>query len=118
MNTMPVNVILAVFGFVLIYLSGFWLRHTGKPYSAFIFAVHKLIGTALLVFLVIIFYRSTPPGTIGLMTGIFGGLVFIAAIISGGLLSVDKQMPEAISLLHKVFASVTILLTAITLFLW
>lgn len=36
--------------FLFIFLSGFWLSHSGKPYNTLIFTIHKLIGLAAGVF--------------------------------------------------------------------
>jgi hypothetical protein len=43
------------------------------------------------------------------------GVGFLAAIVSGGLLSIDKPMPTAILRLHQVASTLTVLSTIATL---
>ena len=45
------------------------------------------------------------------------GLLFVVTIIGGGLLSSDKPMPTIVSLLHQVTPLLTLLGTAVTLYL-
>jgi hypothetical protein len=44
-------------------------------------------------------------------------LLFLATIISGGLLSTDKAMPTAILTMHQITPFLTVLTTAVTLYL-
>jgi len=44
MNTNQLRVVSVGAGFLIMFLSGFWLSRTGKPYGTFIFTIHKLIG--------------------------------------------------------------------------
>ena len=42
---------------------------------------------------------------------------FVIAIISGGLLSTDKALPPAVKVLHRVSPLLTVLASAMTLYL-
>jgi hypothetical protein len=44
-------------------------------------------------------------------------LFFLSTIVSGGLVSIDKPMPAPISIMHKLFPYLTVLSTAVTLYL-
>ncbi len=106
--------------FLFIFLSGIWLSRSGKPYSGIVLTIHKLISLAALVFLGISMYQmnqaaglSTPE----LAAGVVSGLFFVDAIVSGGLLSMDKPMPAAISVMHRIAPVLSVLSTAATLYL-
>jgi hypothetical protein len=58
-NTGQLRVVGAVLFFVFIFLSGFRLSRSGKPYSVILLNVHKLISLAIVVFLVIAIYLAT-----------------------------------------------------------
>jgi hypothetical protein len=106
--------------FLFIFLSGFWLSRSGKPYSALVFNIHKLIGLATGAFLVTMVYRihqASPLNGVEITTIVVTVLIVIATVTAGGLLSIDKPMPAAISVMHKVFPYFTVLSTVITLYL-
>jgi uncharacterized membrane protein YcfT len=48
---------------------------------------------------------------------LFAGLFFLAAIISGGLLSMDKTMPSFVLLLHRITPFITILAVTVVFYL-
>jgi hypothetical protein len=50
MSTNQLRVVSAGLFFLFIFLSGFWLSRTGKPYSGIILTIHKLIGLAAVPF--------------------------------------------------------------------
>ena len=106
--------------FLFIFLSGYWLRHSGKPYNVIVLTIHKLISVAGLVLLVIIMIRSNQGdalSTIELIVGVFAGLSFLSLIVTGGLLSSKKEMPAIVSKLHKIAPYLTVFFTVATLFL-
>lgn len=120
MGGTQLRVIGAGLSFVLIFLLGFWLSRSGKPYSPIIFNLHKLIGLAALVLLAVTVYRVNqvaPLSTAGWIAAAVTGLLFIATIVSGGLVSLDQPMPAFVSLMHKAFPYFTVLSTAVTLYL-
>ena len=120
MNTAQSRLVGAALFFLFIFLSGFWLSHSGKPYSGIIFNVHKLLGVAAVIFLGITMYQASQTAQLSaveLSAGLVAGLFFISTIVSGGLVSIDKTMPTAISIMHKLFPYLTVLSTAATLYL-
>jgi len=106
--------------FSFIFLSGFWLSSTGKPYSTLIFTIHKLIGLALGVFMGMTVYRIHQTASLNLVQVlmiIVTILLFIATVSAGGALSIDKSMPLAVSYLHKGLPFLAVISTGITLYL-
>ena len=106
--------------FLFIFLSGFWLSRSGKPYSVIILTIHKLIGLAAGVFLALTVYRIhqvAPLGPVEITAIVVTVLFFAGTVTAGGLLSVDKPMPAAISMMHKLFPYPTVLSSAVTLYL-
>lgn len=106
--------------FLLIFSSGYWLHHAAKPYGAILFNVHKLIGFGLFVFLVVRIYQlnhATPLSAVEWLAFVVAGLFFIATIVFGGLVSIDKPMPAVVSLAHKLLPYLTVVSTAISLYL-
>lgn len=105
--------------FLLIFLSGFWLSRTGRPYSMFIITIHKLIGLATGVFLGLMIYRIhkvaplSPPQIAAIVVTI---LFFVVNVATGSLLSTNKPMPAAVSIINKWFPYLTAISTGIMLF--
>ena len=120
MNAFPSEFISAGLFFLFIFLFGFWLKRAGKPYNAILFNIHKLVGLGALVFLGITINRinqATPLSALEMTACAVTGLLFICTIVSGGLVSIDKPMPSAITMMHKLFPYLTVLSTAATLYL-
>jgi hypothetical protein len=120
MGTIQLKVIGAGLFFLFIFLSGFWLSRSGKPYSPVLFNIHKLIGLATGIFLIITVYQVhqvtllRPAQVAAIAVSV---LLFAADVAAGGLLSIDKPMPSAIARVHKVFPYLIALSTAATLYL-
>ena len=120
MDTMQSKVIGAGLFYLFIFLSGFWLSHLGKPYPTIVFSIHKLIGVATAIFLVITVYRihqAAPLSPVEITAGVVTVLFFAGTIVAGGLLSIDKAMPAAVLTMHQILPFLTLMSTAVTLFL-
>jgi hypothetical protein len=106
--------------FLFIFLSGFWLSRTGKPYSTLIFTIHKLIGLAMGIFLILTVYRvhqAESLSALQISMTVVTVLFFIATVAAGGMLSIDKPMPLAVSFVHKLLPYLTVLSTGGALYL-
>ncbi len=106
--------------FVIIFVSGYWLSRSGKPYSVIVLTIHKLISLAAVVFLVVTMiqsHRVAALSVIELVAGVVTGLFFLSLIVTGGLLSSDEQMPAVVLKLHQIAPYLTVLSTAVTLYL-
>jgi hypothetical protein len=118
----PMNTkyLLAGLCFVLIFLSGFWLSRSGKPYSTLIITLHKLIGLATGVFLVRTVMQArqaAPLGPLGTGAILVSVVLFAGLVATGGLLSAQKVMPPVVNLVHRVLPYLTGLSSAATLYL-
>ncbi|HSK89488.1 MAG TPA: hypothetical protein VK880_14090 [Anaerolineales bacterium] len=106
--------------FLLIFSSGYWLHHSGKPYGAVLFNAHKLICLAVFIFLIVNISRmnrGTPLSALEFTVCVVSGLLFVATIVSGGLVSIDKSWPTFVPILHKLLPYLTMLSTAVSLYL-
>lgn len=92
--------------FLLTLLSGVWLTLSGRPLNTLLLTAHKLAALAAIVLTGIAVYRLLQsPGQRALIeTGmvILAGLLFLALIASGGLLSLDKPAPRFVLTIHQV----------------
>ena len=112
-------IIIGIF-FLFVFVFGFWLSRSGKPYNGLIFNAHKLIGLAMGVFLIVTVYRAHQ--TLGLTTGEIIAvavtvLLFVITVAAGGILSAKETVPLAVTALHKIFPYLALLSTGATLFL-
>ncbi len=106
--------------FLCIFISGFWLSRAGKPFNVALLTVHKLLSLAAFIFLAIILYRTQQ--SVGLSAaawgaGIAAGMLFVSLIATGGLLSTGKMLPAIVLKIHQIAPYLTVLATAITLYL-
>ncbi len=120
MNTLQTRILSAGIFFLLIFLAGFRLARTGKPYSLFLFNAHKLIAVAALIYLVlsiIQLHRAAPLAAAQIAAASVMAVLFIAAIATGGLVSAMNPAPDFVKLLHKLLPYLTVLSTAVVLYL-
>jgi len=106
--------------FIFIFLSGFWLNCTGRPYGMLLVTIHKLIGLAMGIFLGLTVYRihKANPLNPAQTTAIVVTILFFAVnVATGSLLSTNKSMPEAVSIINKWFPYLTVISTGVMLYL-
>lgn len=115
--------------FLLILVSGYWLSHLGKPYNGIVFNLHKLIGLAAGIFLIVTVVRAgrvAPLGGIEIAVLAATVLVFVLLVAAGGLLSVVAEgglqgmapaLRTGITWVHRIFPYLAVFATAITLYL-
>jgi hypothetical protein len=106
--------------FVFIFIFGYWLSRSGKPYGALPFNLHKLIALGAAAFLAITAYKThqaTPLGAAQWIALLLTGLCFVITIITGGLASIEKAMPASLVRLHHIIPYLTVLFTAVSLYL-
>jgi len=119
MSTIPMKVVSTGLFLLFIFLSGFWLSNAGRPINAIILAVHKLIGLAAGIFLVVNLYRVhqvSPFGALEIGVIVITALFFLSNVVTGGLLSTDKVMPAFVQRLHQITPYLTVLSTAVTMY--
>jgi hypothetical protein len=120
MDAIQTRVIGAGLSFLLIFLSGFWLSRRRKPYSTAILTLHKLIGLAVGVLLIVIVYQGHQAAALGAVEIATIGitvLFFVAAVAAGALLSTNKAMPAIVLRLHQIVPYAAVLSTAAILYL-
>ena len=120
MNTTLSRTIITSVLFLIIFLSGFWLSRSGKPYQVIVFTFHKLIALGVLAFLAVTVYRThqtTPLEPLMWIAFAFTVVIFVATIVTGGLLSIDKPMPSSLTVVHNVFPFLSLLSSAGMLYL-
>ena len=119
MDTVQMRVAAAALLLVLVVLSGLWVRRSGKPYATVPFTIHKLVGLAAGVIMAAIVYQAhqvAPLGTLEIAFVAVTVILFSTTVATGGLLSVEKPMPELVSRLHLILPAVALLSTAGTLY--
>jgi hypothetical protein len=120
MSTTQLRIAGAGLFFILIFLFGFWLSRSGKPYNLAIFTIHKLVTLGAIVFFTMTIYKIqhvTPLNATQISLIAVMAVCFVATIASGGLLSVEKTMPLIVRRLHQVMPYLTLLSTSATLYL-
>lgn len=103
--------------FLFLFLSGFWLSRTGKPYSMLISAVHKLIGVGIGAFLVLAVYRrqqAAPLNGVEIILLVVTILLFGGLVATGALLTSDKTSPT-LTISHKLLPYLAVISTGVTL---
>ena len=116
----PQAVLAAAALLLAVFVLGFWLRRSGKPYSGLVMTVHKLAALAVLVLFILTVYRvtqATPLDNPDLLAAALTVAVFVAAIISGGVVSLDRPTSPIARALHWVTPFLTIAGIAATYFL-
>jgi hypothetical protein len=103
--------------FVVIFVSGFWLSHSGRPYSALFFNIHKLIALAGVVFLGWTIYQARGTAlfdTLAIGALVLTGLCAVITIVSGGLQNIEPPLAfqAALGVIHKIFPYLTLLSSA------
>ena len=127
---MQPEVLITSLFFIFVFLFGFWLNRSGKPYNSVIFNIHKLIGLAMGIFLIVTVYRvhqMVPFTTFEILAIVMTVLIFVILVAAGGLLSIQaagdlenasQSILGAITAIHKVFPYLAVLATAGILYLF
>jgi hypothetical protein len=113
---------------VLTLISGVILSNLGKPFNGLIFTVHKLIAVGTVIGLSVNVYHLSKAAelhTFALAMIATSGLLFLALIVSGGLLSVvdggllslDKPLLQAVLRVHQVAPLLVVVSSTISIYL-
>lgn len=115
--------------FVVTLLSGILLSHLGQPYNSLIFTIHKLIAVATLILVARYVYKLNQAIDVSSFIGpgalLVTGLLFVALIISGALLSLQGgallslQAPllQTIHTIHQVTPMLALISAGLTVYL-
>ena len=106
---------------VISILSGIWLHKKGRPLNTAIFTLHKLVAVAAIVLVVIsavnLFSRAEIRSLVDTAILALSGIIFLALVISGMLLSFDKLSIERIRGIHKITPLLALISSAGVVFL-
>lgn len=106
--------------FLLIFITGIGLSRSGRPFSTLSLTIHKLIGLAALIVLIVTVYQTNQAAALSMIEWTATAvtiLLFAVTIIAGGLLSTDLALPAFVSILHLGLPFVTLFATGGTLLL-
>lgn len=116
MNTTFVKVGLLVLSFVVIFTLGFLLSRSGKPYNLIVFTIHKLVSVGVFGFMGVTVYKTqriNPLDSAQVWMVVVTAIIFVAAIVTGGLLSSDLALPKIVQKLHHILPYLVLLSNAI-----
>jgi len=119
MSTGQLQLVVAGLFALFIFLSGFGLHRSGKPYNGIVFNIHKLIALAAVVLFVITMYRTNRVAALSpveFLAGVVTGLLILGLFVTGAQVSIDKPMPAVVLKLHHITPYLAVLSTAATLF--
>ena len=88
-----------------ILLTGFWVRSNGKPYSTTILTIHKLISLAAAVVLgsaITQLNQAVGLSSAELTVAVVTSVLFVVSVLSGGIWSIEKEIPKVVLRLHQV----------------
>lgn len=117
MPTNPLTALAALVFFVIVFVLGFLLYRSGKPYNILVLTMHKLVSLAMLILFVLTVVRvnrTTPLIPPVLLAVVVAVAFFVAAIVSGGLVSIDRPTPPIVRGLHWLTPFLTIAGVAVT----
>jgi len=106
--------------FLIIFVLGYLLSKGGRPYNQLVFTIHKFVtlGTiVLLASMIIKINRADPLSKLQLSMVLLMAVCFLADMVTGGLLSLERASPEFIHKLHQAIPYLTIISTAVSLYL-
>ena len=121
MNAITTRLVASGLLFVFTLLSGVWLSNSGKPFNSLIFSIHKLIAMAMVILLAMSVYNLYK--TLDLRTFLqlifiaASGLLFLALIVTGSLLSLNIQLSGFALKAHQVAPLLALISSAITVYL-
>jgi uncharacterized membrane protein YedE/YeeE len=107
-------------GFVLIFLTGFWLNRSGKPYSPVLFNVHKFIVLGLAAYLVVTVVqmgRAAPLASLQIAVLVIAAVCFVATIVSGGLSNLEQPIATVARHIHQFGPYLTLAASGASLYL-
>ncbi|MCG6187545.1 hypothetical protein [Maribellus maritimus] len=112
METILTKTIISGVLFLLLIISGVWLRKNGEPYRTAIFTIHKFTIVALTIFVMLIYINHLKTFSFnrtGFILFITSDVIFLVAFISGALLSFEKIVSYQLKIVHRLVSWITIL---------
>ena len=113
-------IMITVTFFMFIFVSGFWLSRTGKPYKPLVITLHKLIGLGTGIYLVVFTNRNFHTdqlSTTGIIALAITVMLFLGLVASGGLLSAEKSFSSRTSSIHKILPYIAMVSTIFLIYI-
>ena len=106
--------------FLFTLASGLWLSNAGKPYSNFIFTIHKLVALGAVVLAAIQMvrgFKTAGASPLTIILFVLAILAVIALFATGALMSLDKEPYKVWLLIHQIAPAVMALASASVVYL-
>lgn len=116
MNTTFVKIALLALSFLVVFVLGFFLSRSGKPYNLIIFTIHKLVSVGMFVLLTVTVYKAQriyPLDSAQIWMTVVTAIIFVATIVTGGLLSGNLVVPKIVQKFHHVLPYLVLLSNAV-----
>ncbi len=97
MSTTQLKIAITAGLFLCIFVFGFWLSRSGKPYNVVIFTIHKLVALGAVIYLATTVYKIhqlIPFNPAQIFFIALTAVCLLALFVTGALLSLDKVMPR------------------------
>jgi hypothetical protein len=107
-----------ILSLLVVFLSGFWLSHAGKPFSGPAGFIHKFISLAAVILLISLIHAHHAARLSGVEWAVcvLTVVLFIAAIASGGVVMAGVSAPAAL-MAHRVAPYLVFLATVTAIWL-
>jgi hypothetical protein len=108
------RVFVVILSFFVIFVSGFSMSRSGKPFNGLVASIHKLLSLATVVFLVLLLMRINHLARLSMVEWIvcaIAVLLIVAAIASGSVMMAVESSPAA-HLTHRIVPYLALLSTA------
>jgi hypothetical protein len=115
----PSNMIIIALFFLCIFLSGYWLKGSKKPYNGLKLNLHKFLSLGAVAYLIVLLMAVNRAA--GLQANeifflLINAVLFLVLIISGGVLSAIKESPPLVLVLHRLLPFLAIASTTALLY--
>jgi hypothetical protein len=112
--------IAAILLFIFKVASGIWLRKTDRPLPMALLNLHKFIALGTIAMLILIIrqlYSETGADTLAVGAIVLMAFFFMVAVVTGGLVSLEKPPTPAVKLVHKAMPFLTAVFTLLAVYL-
>ncbi len=106
--------------FAATFTTGFWMWNTSKPVPGLKLNLHKFLSLAALILSALLVNDlRRQSGLSGQEAGavVTAGVAFFVTILSGGLVSINRALPRAVKLVHRVGPFLTVIAEAAAFYL-
>jgi hypothetical protein len=119
MGALEARTIGVILSLLIVFLSGFWLSHAGKPFGGAVGLIHKLISLAAVILLINLAahaHHAARLSGVEWAVCVLAVLLFVAAIASGGVVMAGNSVPSA-TVAHRVTPYLVFLATVAAIWL-